>query len=116
MFGGIPMYVDFDCEASDNLSNMESNFKNWRDAADVQGGFLWNYNSEARNVNEWATAINRIFPTKTVEKTAARFYQDVSHGVISYQCLKVLSAGLKCHYGRIVSHCRRSLSSIRSMA
>lgn len=80
VFGDIPMYVGFNCEASDNLSNMESNFKNWRDAADVQGGFLWNYNSEARNVNEWATAINRIFPTKTVEKPAARFYQDVNYG------------------------------------
>ena len=73
------MYVGFDCEASSNLSDMESRFKNWRDAADVQGGFLWNYNSEARNVNEWATAINRIFPTKTVEKPAARFYQDVNY-------------------------------------
>lgn len=74
------MYVGFDCEASSNLSDMESRFKNWRDAADVQGGFLWNYNSEARNVNEWAAAINRIFPTKTVEKPAARFYQDVNYG------------------------------------
>lgn len=77
VFGDIPMYVGYDCEASSNLSEMESRFKNWRDADGVQGGFLWNYNSEARNVNEWATAINRIFPTKTVEKAAARFYQDV---------------------------------------
>lgn len=80
VFGDIPMYVGYDCEASSNLSEMESRFKNWRDADGVQGGFLWNYNSEARNVNEWATAINRIFPTKTVEKAAARFYQDVNYG------------------------------------
>lgn len=59
---------------------MESRFKNWRDADGVQGGFLWFYNNEDRNVNEWATAINRIFPTKTVEKAAARFYQDVNYG------------------------------------
>lgn len=80
VFGDIPMYIGYDCEASGNLSEMESRFKNWRDADGVQGGFLWNYNSEARNVNEWATAINRIFPTKTVDKAAARFYQDINYG------------------------------------
>lgn len=80
VFGDIPMYIGYNCEESDNLSEMENRFKNWRDADGVQGGFLWFYNNEDRNVNEWATAINRIFPTKTVEKAAARFYQDVNYG------------------------------------
>lgn len=80
VFGDVPIYVGFDCESSSNISYMESRFENWRDNAGAQGGFLWNYNSEARDVNEWATAINRIFPTKTVDKPAAYFYENSNYG------------------------------------
>lgn len=80
VFGDIPMYIGFDCEASANIGNMESNFTNWRDNCGTEGGFLWNYNSEARNLNEWATAINRIYPTVVEEDPAAIFYQDIDYG------------------------------------
>lgn len=80
VFGDIPMHVGFDCEASADIADMQNKFKNWRDNAGAKGGFLWNYNSEARNLNEWATAINRIFCTKTVDKPVATFYQDSNYG------------------------------------
>jgi len=80
VFGDVPMYVGFDCEASADLGDMVRKFENWRDNDGAVGGFLWNYNSEARNVNEWATAINRVFRTKTTDKPVATFYQDIDYG------------------------------------
>lgn len=80
VFGDLPMYVGFDCEASSNISAMERNFRNWRNNDKVDGGFLWNYNSEDRNVNEWATAVNRIFPTVTAEDPAAIVCQNIDFG------------------------------------
>ena len=85
IFGDIPMYIGFDCEANGNLSDMQNRFRNWRDNDDVQGGFLWNYNSEARNHNEWATAINRIFEVRTTDSPVATFYQDVNYGGYAVQ-------------------------------
>ncbi len=79
VFGDVPMHVGFDCEASGDLGAMQSRFENWRDNAGVTGGFLWNYNSEARDLNEWATAINRIFGTKTADEPVATFYQDADY-------------------------------------
>jgi hypothetical protein len=48
----------------------------------VTGGFLWNYNSEARVLNEWATAINRIFYSRedNGEAAAAKVYSDANYG------------------------------------
>lgn len=80
VFGDIPMYIGFDCEASGNLGEMQQKFERWRDNDGVAGGFLWNYNSEARNVNEWAAAINRIFKPRSTTQPAATFYQDINYG------------------------------------
>ena len=80
VFGDIPMYIGFDCEASADISAMKSSFTNWRDNCGTEGGFLWNYNSEARNLNEWATAINRIYPTVEEQDPVAIFYQDIDFG------------------------------------
>jgi len=76
VFGDVPMYVGFDCEASDNIQDMVSKFERWRDNTDVVGGFLWNYNSEDRNLNEWATAVNRVFMTHPGEEPVATVYQN----------------------------------------
>ncbi len=80
VFGDIPMYIGFDCEASGDINAMKSNFTYWRDNCGTEGGFLWNYNSEARNLNEWATAINRIYPTVVEKDPVATFYQDIDYG------------------------------------
>ena len=79
-FNGIPMWIGYDCEASSNLSEMVQRFQNWRDNNNCVGGFLWNYNSEARDVNEWASAINRVFKTKKTEQPVATFYSDINYG------------------------------------
>ena len=79
VFGDIPMLVGFDCEASADINGMESKFTNWRDNCGAVGGFLWNYNSEARDVHQWATTINRIF-TPAPEKPVATFYSDTNYG------------------------------------
>ncbi|MDE5942167.1 MAG: hypothetical protein K2H14_08665 [Muribaculaceae bacterium] len=80
VFGDVPMYIGFDCEASADLAAMQTRFKNWRDNDGVAGGFLWNYNSEARDHNEWATAINRIFEVKTCPDPVVTVYQDADYG------------------------------------
>lgn len=80
VFGDVPMHIGFDCEASADLGDMQTKFERWRDNDGVTGGFLWNYNSEARDHNEWATAINRIFKTKTTDQPVATFYQDINYG------------------------------------
>ena len=69
VFGGIPMYVGYDCESSSNLRQMKNSFERWKSAGGVCGGFLWNYNSEARVLSEWAQAIDLIFP-RTVDDPA----------------------------------------------
>lgn len=80
VFGDVPMYVGFDCESNGNLGEMRQKFEQWRENDGVAGGFLWNYNSEARDVNEWATAINRVFGTKCSDRSVATFYQDINYG------------------------------------
>lgn len=80
VFGDIPLHIGFDCEASSDLAAMENNFRYWRDNCATDGGFLWNYNNESRNLNEWATAINRIYPTRSAEIPAATFYSERDFG------------------------------------
>ncbi|MCH5236381.1 MAG: T9SS type A sorting domain-containing protein [Muribaculaceae bacterium] len=77
VFGEIPMFVGYNCESSDNLADMEKRMLRWKASSDISGGFLWNYNNESRVINEWATAINRIFPSIVVpeDQIAAVFYQ-----------------------------------------
>lgn len=79
VFGDVPMYVGFDCEASDNMQDMVSKFESWRENTGAAGGFLWNYNSEDRNLNAWATAVNRVFMTHPGEEPVATVYQNASY-------------------------------------
>ncbi len=65
-----------------DLAGMETKFKNWKNTSKASGGFLWNYNSDARVVNDWATAINRIFSTRTVPDSilGVKVYSDSNYG------------------------------------
>lgn len=83
VFGDIPMYVGFDCEANSNRAEMDAQMTKWAELPGVVGGFLWNYNSEERNHNEWAANINRIFNDLEPENPAATFYG--SPGFSGYQ-------------------------------
>ncbi len=52
----------------------------WRDNNGVEGGFVWVYNDETWNLNEWASAMNRVFPAHEVESPAAVFYTENNFG------------------------------------
>lgn len=80
VFGDIPMYVGFDNESNWNRSSMESQFQSWKANSKACGGFVWNYNNENHNLNEWAAAINRIFPTVVADEPVATFYEDIDYG------------------------------------
>lgn len=77
VFGDVPMWVGFDCEASGDLGAMEQQMSDFKQTGLVSGGFLWNYNNESRNVNEWATSINRIFDSSAPsdEDVVATLYE-----------------------------------------
>ncbi len=80
VFDGIPMWVGFDNESNWNLNEMVTKFTNWKNTCNVTGGFLWNYNNENHNLNEWATAINRIFREDIKdEDVAAKVYSDADY-------------------------------------
>ena len=85
VFGDIPMYVGFDNEASDDIATMTARFTNWRDNAGAVGGFVWNYNNENRNLNQWATAINRVFPPVEVTDAVVTVYSQSNYAGGAYQ-------------------------------
>ena len=62
VFGDIPMYVGFDNESNSSVKKMFERFINWRNTADVQGGFVWNFNNDKYDLKEWASAVNSVFP------------------------------------------------------
>lgn len=46
---------------NDNMSSNEAQFAKWRDEHGVGGGFVWVYNDESWNLNQTATAMNRVY-------------------------------------------------------
>lgn len=59
--------------------NMQKNieqFEAWRDNHGVKGGFVWVYNDETWNLNQWASAMNRIYGAKTTpeDEVAVKCY------------------------------------------
>lgn len=85
VFGDIPMYIGFDCEVSSNMNTMNSTFNKWKDTPNVEGGFLWNYNNEDRNHNQWASAINRIFRSPEIETPAVTLFEKSNFGGYAVQ-------------------------------
>ncbi len=73
--GGLPLHAgrtNYQSDMQTSIGQMEQ----WRDQNDVVGGFVWVYNDETWNLNQWASAMNRVFPSKTSEEPAATFYSD----------------------------------------
>ena len=94
------MYVGYDNESSNDINAMIGKFTNWRDNAGATGGFIWNYNNENYNLNEWATAINRVFPPVTVENPVATVYSQANFtGVASQLPVGEFSQGEMSLYG-----------------
>ena len=52
----------------------------WRENNGVVGGFVWVYNDETWNLNQWAAAMNRVFPTKQVDEPTVTLYTGSSFG------------------------------------
>lgn len=62
--GGLPVHAgrtNYQTDMETSLAQMQT----WKDNNGVEGGFVWVYNDETWNLNKWASAMNRIFPTKT---------------------------------------------------
>ena len=71
--GGLPLHAgrtNYQTDMATSVSQMQT----WRDNNGVVGGFVWVYNDETWNLNQWAAAMNRVFPTKQVEEAAITCY------------------------------------------
>ena len=54
------------------IAQMES----WKKHNGVSGGFIWLYNDETWNLNQWATRMLRVFGTKKCDDCIASLYAD----------------------------------------
>ena len=54
------------------VAQMES----WKKNNGVSGGFIWLYNDETWNLNQWATRMLRVFGTKKCDDNIASLYAD----------------------------------------
>ena len=54
------------------VAQMES----WKKNNGVSGGFIWLYNDETWNLNQWATRMLRVFGTKKCDDSIASLYAD----------------------------------------
>lgn len=73
--GNLPVHAgrtNYQSSMEESIAQMET----WRNDNNVSGGFVWVYNDETWNLNKWASAINRIFPTHTTDEPTATLYSD----------------------------------------
>ncbi|MBQ8452615.1 MAG: hypothetical protein IJ539_02430 [Prevotella sp.] len=79
--GDLPVHAgrtNYQTDMETSLSQMKS----WKSNNGVVGAFVWVYNDETWNLHNWATAMNRIYPSKTVtsRQTAVTVYSEVDYG------------------------------------
>ena len=77
--GGIELWagrMNYQSSAADAMTQ----FKNWKNNNGVVGGFVWVYNDESWNLNQWAAGINRTYSPKTTDAGAATLYQNSDYG------------------------------------
>ena len=77
--GNLPVHAgrtNYQTDMATSVAQMQS----WRDNNGVVGGFVWVYNDETWNLNQWAAAMNRVFPTKQVDEPAVTLYTQSSFG------------------------------------
>ena len=76
---GLPVHAgrtNYQTDMQTSVNQMEQ----WRDNNGVTGGFVWVYNDETWKLNEWASAMNRVFPTKTTDNPVITFYSENNYG------------------------------------
>lgn len=77
--GNLPVHAgrtNYQTDMATSVSQMQT----WRDNNGVVGGFVWVYNDETWKLNQWAAAMNRVFPTKQVDEPAVICYTQSSFG------------------------------------
>ena len=99
--GGLPVHAgrtNYQTNMETSIAQMDT----WRKNNGVVGGFVWVYNDETWNLNEWASQMNRVFPAKKVTEpvitlyTANSFEGDaVQLGVGEYCTGELSTYGLK---------------------
>lgn len=77
---GLPLYAgrtNYQSSMEESVSQMQS----WKDNCGVSGGFVWVYNDETWDLNDWATRMNRIFGSYyTAQNSVVTVYSDVNYG------------------------------------
>lgn len=77
--GNLPVHAgrtNYQTDMATSVSQMQT----WRDNNGVVGGFVWVYNDETWKLNQWAAAMNRVFPTRQVDEPAVTCYTQSSFG------------------------------------
>jgi len=64
--------TNYQTDMQTSIDQMQS----WRDNNGVTGGFVWVYNDETWKLNQWASAMNRVFSSKTTDQPVATFYSE----------------------------------------
>ena len=77
---GLPLYAgrtNYQSSMEESISQMQS----WKDNCGVSGGFVWVYNDETWDLNDWATRMNRIFGSYyTAQNSVVTVYSDMNYG------------------------------------
>ena len=77
---GLPLYAgrtNYQSSMEESISQMQS----WKDNCGVSGGFVWVYNDETWDLNDWATRMNRIFGSyQTAQNSVVTVYSDMNYG------------------------------------
>ena len=77
---GLPLYAgrtNYQSSMEESISQMQS----WKDNCGVSGGFVWVYNDETWDLNDWATRMNRIFGSyHTAQNSVVTVYSDMNYG------------------------------------
>lgn len=72
--GNIPLHAgrtNYQSSMDESINQM----KTWRDQANVTGGFVWLYNDESWNLNNWAINMNKTFHSLAPETEVVRLYR-----------------------------------------
>lgn len=76
---GLPVHAgrtNYQTDMDTSIQQMQS----WHDNNGVVGGFVWVYNDETWNLNAWASAMNRVFPSREVITPAVTLYSNNNFG------------------------------------
>lgn len=94
---GLPVHAgrtNYQTDMDTSIAQMQT----WKDNNGVVGGFVWVYNDETWNLNKWASAMNRVFPSHKVNAPVATVYSETDFGGYSVRlaegsyCMGQLSA------------------------